>query len=63
MTVNTLRKQASHLIKTNKDGTYKERKRRAFILNKMIDGLYALHKVPLCWQDLESFHIHLLVKR
>lgn len=63
MTVNSLRKQAVLLMKNNKDGTYKERKRRAFVLEKMLHELYASKQTPASWHDLESHHIHLLVKR
>ena len=50
MTVNSLRKQVVLLMKTNKDGTYKERKRRAFVLDKMLHELYALKQTPALWQ-------------
>lgn len=63
MTVNSLRKQAFLLMETNKDGTYKERKRRAFVLDKMLQELYATKQPPASWQDLKTQHIHLLVKR
>lgn len=63
MTVNLLRTQAVLLMKTNKEGTYKERKRRAFILDKMLRELYAARQAPASWQDLETRHIHLLIKR
>ncbi|CEG59370.1 hypothetical protein [Legionella fallonii] len=63
MTVTSLRKQAFHLMRANKDGTYKERQRRAFVLGKMINDLYASQKPPISWQDLETHHIHWLVKR
>ncbi|WP_278043654.1 phage integrase N-terminal domain-containing protein [Legionella sp. W10-070] len=58
----SLRKQAYHLMKMNKEGTYKERKRRAFVLDKMIHGLYACQNTPARWQDIETQHIHKLVK-
>src|SRR5205807_1657398 len=51
------------LMKTNKDGTYKERKRRAFVLDKMLHELYALKQTPALWQDLETQHIHSVIKR
>ncbi|MDI1351936.1 MAG: phage integrase N-terminal domain-containing protein [bacterium] len=62
MTVNSLRKQAVLLMKNNKDGNYKERKRRAFVLEKMLHELYALKQAPASWQDLETRHFHFLVK-
>lgn len=62
MTINSLRKQAVLLMKTNKEGGYKERKRRAFVLEKMLNELYALKQTPASWQDLETKHIHLVVK-
>lgn len=46
MTINSLRQQTVLLMKTNKDGTYKERKRRAFVLEKMLNELYALKQTP-----------------
>lgn len=58
----SLRKQAYHLMKINKEGTYKERKRRAFVLDKMIHALYACQNTPATWQDIETQHIHTLVK-
>ncbi|MDI1351878.1 MAG: phage integrase N-terminal domain-containing protein [bacterium] len=62
MTVNALRIQAVLLMKNNKDGNYKERKRRAFVLEKMLHELYALKQTPASWQDLETRHIHLIIK-
>ena len=59
----SLRKKAYQLMKNNKEGTYKERKRRAFIINKMLRGLYACQNTPATWQDVETQHIHTLVKR
>lgn len=58
MTVTSLRKQAFHLMRA-----YKERQRRSFVLGKMINELYASQKPPISWQDLETHHIHWLVKR
>ncbi|HAT2147265.1 phage integrase N-terminal domain-containing protein [Legionella pneumophila] len=63
MTINSLRQQAVLLMKTNKDGTYKERQRRAFVLEKMLNALYALKHTPASWQDLDAQHIHSVVKR
>ena len=63
MTVNSLRKQVLLLMRTNKDGTYKERKRRAFVLDKMLHELYATKQPPTSWHNLETQHFHLLVKR
>lgn len=63
MTINSLRQQAVLLMKANKDGTYKERKRRAFVLEKILKELYALKQTPASWQDLETQHIHSVVKR
>ena len=63
MTINSLRQQAVLLMKANKDGTYKERKRRAFVLEKILNELYALKQTPASWQDLETQHIHSVVKR
>lgn len=62
MTINSLRQQAVLLMKANKDGTYKERKRRAFVLEKMLNELYALKQTPASWQDLETQHIHSVVR-
>lgn len=62
MTINSLRQQAVLLMKANKDGAYKERKRRAFVLEKMLNELYALKQTPASWQDLETQHIHSVVK-
>lgn len=59
----SLRKQAYQLMKNNKEGTYKERKRRTFILDKTLHGLYACKNTPATWQDVETQHIHTLVKR
>ncbi|CDZ76124.1 hypothetical protein BN59_00390 [Legionella massiliensis] len=61
MTANSLRKQATLLMKTNKDGSYKERQRRAFVLNKMLDGLYTIKQTPASWQELNTQQIHSLV--
>lgn len=63
MTTNVLRQQTVLLMKANKDGTYKERKRRAFVIEKMLNELYALKQTPASWQDLETQHIHSVVKR
>jgi hypothetical protein len=63
MTINSLRQQAVLLMKANKHGTYKERKRRAFVLEKMLNELYALKQTPVSWQDMGTRHIHSVIKR
>jgi len=58
----SLRQAANRYLKTDNRGHIKDKKRRAFVILKMIDDLFAVGDVPLSWQHLKSSHVHELVQ-
>ena len=58
----SLRQTANRFLNTDNRGCFKERKRRSYVIHKMIDDLFIVGDVPLKWQALKTVHIQKLVK-
>ena len=52
----------SQYIERDNHGSFKSRQYRRFVLNKIIDDLYAIRRVPAHWHALTTEHIQLLVE-
>lgn len=61
MRISSLRQAANIQIKGDRRGKYQDRKHRQFVIQKMINDLYAIKQVPPSWQALDSQHIQSLV--
>ncbi|HAT9314915.1 TPA: integrase [Legionella pneumophila subsp. pneumophila] len=63
MRKNSLRLFANRYLKLDNQGNYKEKKQRAYVIQKMIDDLFRIGDVPCSWETLKPEHIHKLVKQ
>ena len=59
----SLRQTANLYLNTENQGSFKDKKRRAFVLMKIINDLHILHIAPPHWWALTLEHIHQLVVR
>ena len=57
----SLRQTANRYLITDRQGCIKERKRRAYVIHKLIDDLFTVGDVPPTWQALKPSHIQQLV--
>ncbi|KTD04402.1 putative integrase [Legionella geestiana] len=58
----SLRQTANRYLKTDNRGSFKDKKHRAFVIQKMIDDLFIVGTVPLHWWDLDIGHIQKLIQ-
>ncbi|WP_133131461.1 phage integrase N-terminal domain-containing protein [Legionella yabuuchiae] len=58
----SLRQTANRFLSTDNRGCFKERKRRSYVIHKMIDDLFVVGDVPPKWQALKPVHIQKLVE-
>lgn len=58
----SLRQTANRYLQTDHRGSSKEKKRRAFIIHKMINDLFLIGEVPHSWHVLKKHHIEKLIK-
>ncbi|CZP77983.1 Phage integrase%2C N-terminal [Legionella pneumophila] len=58
----SLRQTANRFLNSDNRGCFKERKRRSYVIHKMIDDLFIVGDVPLRWQVLKPVHIQKLVE-
>ena len=58
----SLRQTANRFLNTDNRGCFKERKRRSYVIHKMIDDLFIVGDVPPKWQALQPVHIQKLVE-
>lgn len=57
----SLRRTVNRYFQLENRGSYQEKKKRAYVLQKMIDDLFCIGNVPKSWIAMKSEHIHLLV--
>ncbi|KTC94711.1 phage integrase N-terminal domain-containing protein [Legionella erythra] len=57
----SLRQAANRYLKTENRGSYRDKKHRAFVIHKMIDGLFIIDNIPSSFKTLNSTHIHQLI--
>lgn len=61
-----MRKQSlrheANLYLSNRQGSFRERKYRRYVISKMINDLFTVGKVPLHWKGIDASHLQLLVK-
>ena len=62
MRISSLRHVANTQLKMDRRGKYQDRKHRRFVIQKMINDLYAIKQVPLSWKALDTKHIQSLVE-
>ncbi|HCJ1069218.1 TPA: integrase [Legionella pneumophila] len=58
----SLRQTANRYFLLDNRGSYQEKKKRTYVIHKMIDALFCMGNVPTSWQALKSEHIHKLVE-
>lgn len=58
----SLRQTANRYLNTDNRGSFKERKRRSYVIHKMIDDLFIVGDVPPQWQSIKTVHIQKLVE-
>ncbi|HBD7396233.1 phage integrase N-terminal domain-containing protein [Legionella longbeachae] len=58
----SLRQTANRYFQLDNRGSYQEKKKRTYVIHKMIDALFCMGNVPTSWQALKSEHIHMLVE-
>ncbi|HAT9492080.1 TPA: integrase [Legionella pneumophila subsp. pneumophila] len=57
----SLRQTANRFLNSDNRGCFKERKRRSYVIHKMIDDLFIVGDVPPTWQSIKPIHIQKLV--
>ncbi|HHT9843840.1 TPA: hypothetical protein ACT9I4_001956 [Legionella pneumophila] len=57
----SLRQTANRFLNTDNRGCFKERKRRSYVIHKMIDDLFIVGDVPPKWLAIKPVHIQKLV--
>ncbi|VEB35416.1 putative integrase [Legionella sainthelensi] len=57
----SLRQAANKYLITDNRGNFKERKRRIYVIHKMIDDLFIIGDTPLQWQAIKLDHIKKLL--
>ncbi|HAT1794080.1 TPA: integrase [Legionella pneumophila] len=62
MRKNSLRQAANRYFQLDNRGSYQEKKKRAYVIQKMIDDLFRIGEVPVSWQDMKSEHIQKLIE-
>ena len=60
--LNSLRQAVLRYIKLDKQGNYKARKQRAFVLQKTVEDLFHIGQVPSSWNKINPEHFHQLVQ-
>jgi hypothetical protein len=58
----SLRQTANRYLKTDNRGSFKDKQHRAFVINKMIDDLFAAGDVPSSWSALKTTHFQKLIQ-
>ncbi|WP_058452808.1 phage integrase N-terminal domain-containing protein [Legionella maceachernii] len=58
----SLRQTANRYFQLDNRGSYQEKKKRAYVIHKMIDDLFRIGNVPTSWQAIKSEHIQMLVE-
>ena len=58
----SLRQTAKRFLNSDNRGCFKERKRRSYVIHKMIDDLFIVGDVPPKWQAIKPAHIQKLVE-
>ena len=58
----SLRQTANRFLNTDNRGCFRERKRRSYVIHKMIDDLFIVGDVPAKWQAIKPAHIQKLVE-
>ncbi|HAT1845513.1 TPA: integrase [Legionella pneumophila] len=58
----SLRQTANRYLQLDNNGSYRERKQRAYVIQKMIDDLFRIGDVPKSWNTLEQEHIQKLIE-
>ena len=58
----SLRQDANRYLTMDRQGKFKDRKHRAFVIHKMVDDLFVIGHAPPSWQALTTQHIQLLVQ-
>ncbi|HGO6800105.1 TPA: integrase [Legionella pneumophila] len=58
----SLRQTANRYFQLENRGSYQEKKKRAYVIHKMIDDLFCIGDVPRSWQALKSEHIQKLIE-
>lgn len=62
MRKNSLRQAANRYFQLDNRGSYQEKKKRAYVIQKMIDDLFRIGDVPISWQEMKSEHIKKLIE-
>lgn len=62
MRKNSLRQTANRYFQLDNRGSYQEKKKRAYVIHKMIDDLFRVKDVPVSWQEMKSEHVQKLVE-
>jgi len=58
----SLRQTANRYLQTDIRGSFKDKKHCAFVIHKMIDGLFLIGDVPPSWHVLKKHHIEKLIE-
>lgn len=58
----SLRQTAKRFLNTDNRGSFKERKRRSYVIHKMIDDFFIVGNVPPKWQAIKPIHIQELIE-
>lgn len=56
----SLRQTANKYLNTDNRGNFKERKRRSYVIHKMIDDLFIIGEIPHKWQAIKPEHFQKL---
>ncbi|PJE14190.1 MAG: hypothetical protein CK430_05460, partial [Legionella sp.] len=56
-----LLKQAANLYLSGRQGSFRERKYRRYVVSKVINDFFAVGKVPPKWNVIDATHMQLLV--
>lgn len=62
MRKHSLRQTANRYLKTDNQGSFKDKQHRAFVIHKMMDDLFIVGDVPTSWHGLQARHMQQLIQ-